>query len=116
MHDATEGGLWNALVEVSEVTGKKLVIFEDKLFINRAVKAVTSLVGIDPFISISEGTMIIITDKVEVKDALVKEGIQAEIVGRVEKGEGVYVGQKRIEKPSEDPFWGAFFRLQKQSV
>jgi hydrogenase maturation factor len=116
MHDATEGGLWNALVEVSEVTGKKLVIFEDKLFINRAVKAVTSLVGIDPFISISEGTMIIITDKVKVKDALIKEGIQAEIVGRVEKGEGVYVGQKRIEKPSEDPFWEAFFRLQKQSV
>jgi hydrogenase maturation factor len=116
MHDATEGGLWNALVEVSEVTKKRIKIFEDKLFINRAVKEVTSLVNIDPWISISEGTMIIITDKAEVKDALLKEGIEAEIIGKVEEGEeGVYLGNKRIEKPTEDPFWRAFFDLQKKA-
>ncbi|WP_373469207.1 hypothetical protein [Acidianus infernus] len=60
--------------------------------------------------------MIIVTDKAEVKDALLKEGIEAEIIGRVEEvEEGVYLGNKRIEKPTEDPFWRAFFDLQKKA-
>lgn len=122
MHDATEGGLWNALIEVAEVSGKRLVIYEDKLFINRAVKEVTSLLKIDPFTSISEGTMIIVTDKPEVKEALLNEGIQAEIIGKVERSEKeeegevilkTSTGEKRIERPEEDPFWRAFFELQK---
>lgn len=111
MHDATEGGLWNALVEISEVTGKRIDLWGDKLFINPAVREVTKIVGIDPFSSISEGTMVIITDKERVRDELVSNGIQAEIVGRVERGEGVYLDGRRIEKPREDPFWRAFFDL-----
>ncbi|MEM4047648.1 MAG: AIR synthase family protein [Metallosphaera sp.] len=114
MHDATEGGLWNALVEVAEVTGKRLRLFEDRLFINPAVNEVTKLVGIDPFTSISEGTMIILTDKQEVKSELERNGIEAEVVGVVEEGEGVLLGNKRIEKPVEDPFWRAFFELAKR--
>ncbi|AWR96385.1 AIR synthase [Acidianus sulfidivorans JP7] len=122
MHDATEGGLWNALVEVAEASKKRLVIYEDKLFINRAVKEVTSLVNIDPFISISEGTMIILTDNPKVKEELNKANIEAEIIGKVEKdseyGEAVLKtssGEKNIEKPSEDPFWRAFFDLEKKT-
>ncbi|BBL46952.1 AIR synthase family protein [Metallosphaera sedula] len=111
MHDATEGGLWNALVEISEVTGKRINIVGERLFINPAVREVTRIVGIDPFSSISEGTMVIVTDKEKVKEELLRNGIEAEIVGRVENGEGVYVDGKRIEKPSEDPFWRAFFEL-----
>ncbi|BCS93183.1 AIR synthase family protein [Metallosphaera javensis (ex Sakai et al. 2022)] len=111
MHDATEGGLWNALVEISEVTGKRIDLWGDKLFINPAVREVTKIVGIDPFSSISEGTMVIITDRERVRDELVRNGIQAEIVGRVERGEGVYLDGRRIEKPREDPFWRAFFDL-----
>jgi len=114
MHDATEGGLWNALVELSEVTGKRLTIKGDRLFINQAVREVTNLVGIDPFSSISEGTMVILTDKVQVRDELVSQGIEAEIVGKVEEGDGVYVDGKRIERPQEDPFWRAFFDLAKR--
>lgn len=55
--------------------------------------------------------MVIVTDKEKVKEELLRNGIEAEIVGRVENGEGVYVDGKRIEKPSEDPFWRAFFEL-----
>ncbi|EZQ11102.1 AIR synthase [Candidatus Acidianus copahuensis] len=117
MHDATEGGLYNALVEVSEVTGKKISLVKDlgNSLINRAVRAVTSIVNIDPFTSISEGTMVIITDKLQVIDELKKEGIEAYVVGRVEVGEGVYLGEKRIEKPVEDPFWRAFFDLAEKT-
>jgi hydrogenase expression/formation protein HypE len=114
MHDATEGGLWNALVEVSEVTGKRISLMGERLFINRSVREVTRLVGIDPYSSISEGTMVIVTDRETVRDRLIKEGIEAEIVGRVEEGEGVYLDGKRVERPSEDPFWRAFFDLAKK--
>ncbi|QIW24650.1 AIR synthase [Sulfolobus sp. S-194] len=121
MHDATEGGVWNALVEIAMVTKKELRIYEDKLFINKAVKEVTSLVNIDPWSSISEGTMVIISDKgEEIVEALKREGIESAIVGEVKEGEGVTLvkkdGSKRkIEKPSEDPFWRVFFELAKKA-
>ncbi|BFH72123.1 AIR synthase family protein [Sulfurisphaera javensis] len=121
MHDATEGGVWNALAEIARVTKKELRIYEDKLFINRAVKEVTSLVNIDPWISISEGTMIIISDKgEEIVKALNREGIEAGIIGEVKEGEGVTLVKKdgsksKIEQPKEDPFWRAFFDLAKKA-
>jgi hydrogenase maturation factor len=77
----------------------------------KAVKEVTELAKIDPFTSISEGTMIIVTDK-EVVNELKKEGIEAEIIGTVEEGDAeVIAGNKKIERPEEDPFWKAFSEL-----
>jgi len=121
MHDATEGGVWNALDEVASVTNKGITVYEERLFINKAVKEVTSLVNIDPWVSISEGTMVIVTDRGEkVVEALKKEGIEAEIVGKVEEGRGVTLVKKdlskvKIERPAEDPFWRAFFDLAKKA-
>jgi len=121
MHDATEGGVWNALDEVASVTNKGITVYEERLFINKAVKEVTSLVNIDPWVSISEGTMVIVTDRGEkVVEALKKEGIEAEIVGKVEEGKGVTLVKKdssrvKIERPAEDPFWRAFFDLAKKT-
>lgn len=120
MHDATEGGVFGALTEISKSTGKGMKIYENKLFINRAVKEVTKLMNIDPWISISEGTMIIVTDKgEEVKNALNKEGIDAEIIGKIDASKEVTLikndGSKiKIEHPEEDPFWRAFFELSRR--
>ena len=111
MHDATEGGLWNALVEVAEASNKRIRIFPERIPMYRSVKEVSSIVNIDPFISISEGTMVIVTDKEEVVGALKREGIEAEIIGIVEEGEAEVIGEKKIERPKEDPFWKAFFDL-----
>ncbi|WP_218260216.1 AIR synthase family protein [Saccharolobus shibatae] len=118
MHDATEGGVFGALTEVAKASGKGMKIYEDKLFIHRAVREVTKLVNIDPWISISEGTMIIVTDKgEEVRGALIKEGIEAEIIGEVvdQSGDVTLVkkdgSRVKIEHPLEDPFWRAFFDL-----
>ncbi|MEM0322036.1 MAG: AIR synthase family protein [Thermoprotei archaeon] len=120
MHDATEGGLWGALVEVAEAAGKHIRLNKEKLFINRAVDKVTKTVGIDPYTSISEGTMVIVTHRpAEVKTALKAEGIDAEVVGKIEEGSGVeLVDEKgastKIEHPREDPFWRAFSDLAKK--
>ncbi|TRM98303.1 AIR synthase [Sulfolobus sp. E1] len=118
MHDATEGGVFEALVEISIASGKGMKIYEDKLFMNRAVREVTKLVNIDPWVSISEGTMIIITNKGdEVKKRLNEQGIRAEIIGKIVddvkkvnlvKSDG---SRQKIDTPKEDPFWKVFFEL-----
>ncbi|MEM3515573.1 MAG: AIR synthase family protein [Saccharolobus sp.] len=120
MHDATEGGVFGALTEISNVTNKGIRIYENRLFINNAVKEVTKIVNIDPWISISEGTMIIVSDKGnEIVRELRKNGIEAEIIGEiVDEEKGVTLvkndGSKvKIEHPEEDPFWRAFFELSK---
>jgi len=112
MHDATEGGLWNALVEMSEASGKGIEVRKSEIPMPRAVKEVTSLVGIDPYISISEGTMVIITsDGDGVVSSLRKEGIEAGVVGKVVEGDGVEVDGKKIGRPDHDPFWVAFSEI-----
>lgn len=118
MHDATEGGLWNALVEVAEASGKSMLIHEELIPVKRSVRDVTSLVGIDPFTSISEGTMIIITPEPEsVLREIKGSGIEGEAVGEVVENR-VNPGRvslrrrdgsvKEIVRPEEDPFWKAF--------
>ncbi len=109
---------FGALTEVARASGKGMNVYEDKLFINSAVREVTRLVNIDPWISISEGTMIIVTDKgKDVREALIKEGIEAEIIGEIVDQSGdVKLVKKdgsrvKIEHPLEDPFWRAFFDL-----
>lgn len=118
MHDATEGGLWGALVEVAEASNKHIEIYEDRLFMYRAVKEVTSIANIDPYSSISEGTLVIATpygDKVV--EVLRKEGIDADIIGKVvNEGSRLTLikkdgSKKDITHPEEDPFWSAFFDL-----
>jgi Hydrogenase maturation factor len=118
MHDATEGGVWGALVEVAEASGVKIEIYEERLFMKRAVAELTRTVGIDPWISISEGTLIIATDRGdEVVEALLREGVDAAVIGRVEAGGPGVVLRRRggaaepIGHPSEDPFWRAFSEI-----
>ncbi|BCU68846.1 hypothetical protein KN1_01430 [Stygiolobus caldivivus] len=119
MHDATEGGVFGALTEIARVTGKGIKIYEDRLFMKRSVMEVAKLVNIDPWISISEGTMVIVTDKAGVVDELNRNGIEASVIGEVTEGEGVTLVKKdgsrvEVRHPEEDPFWRAFFDLAKR--
>ncbi|WP_173569930.1 AIR synthase family protein [Sulfuracidifex tepidarius] len=105
MHDATEGGLWNALVEMSESSGRGMAIEKEKVPIPRSVREVTDLVDIDPFTSISEGTMVIITSNgEEVVKLLKREGIGAEVIGKVTEDKAVRVDGNVIGRPDYDPF------------
>ncbi len=115
MHDATEGGLWNALVEVSESAGKGMEIEKERIPMPRSVREVTNLAGIDPFTSISEGTMVIVTSNgEEVVDLLRKEGIEAAVVGKVVEDKAVKVDGNVIGRPDHDPFWVAFSEIGKK--
>lgn len=124
MHDATEGGVLAGLTEVAAASGVGLWVDLDAVPVRPEVRAVCDHVGIDPYTSISEGTLIA-TVRPEHADgylgALAEEGIDAAVVGQVtelEKGtvlvaDGV---ESTLEHPGLDPFWGAFGRWAEEAA
>ena len=116
MHDATEGGVLGGLLEVAIASGTGVRIERDAIPVAPEVRAVCDHVGIDPYISISEGTLIatVTPGRAEAFVAtLAQEGIHAAVVGRVTKrSEGrllvVDGAERELTHPGLDPFWAAF--------
>lgn len=88
----------------------------DEIPVREEVRAVCEHVGIDPYTSISEGTLIatVVADRADAfVEALGAAGIDGAIVGRVTQAEGGVVlvtgeGDRQLEHPGLDPFWDAF--------
>jgi hydrogenase expression/formation protein HypE len=116
MHDATEGGVLGGLLEVAVASDVGMWIDLDKIPVRPEVRAVCDHVGIDPYTSISEGTLIATVHgdlAMGYLQALAREGIDAAIVGDVtERSAGRVLvdvdGERALEHPGLDPFWGAF--------
>jgi hydrogenase maturation factor len=116
MHDATECGVWGGLFEVAQASGVGMTIDKDEIFVNPVVDKVCRLFEIDPYSSISEGTLIITCrphKADEVKKRLAEKNIPASIVGEiVPESEGMTYSesgiQQKLEHPRIDPFWAAF--------
>jgi hydrogenase maturation factor len=123
MHDATEYGVWGALNDVAEASGVSIRVFREKLFVRddvmKVVEAFSGLTGIkvDPFASISEGTLIAAVRRGledRALELLRSRGIEAAVIGEVVEGKGVYLvdegSERLIRQPEQDPFWPLFFR------
>ena len=116
MHDATECGVWGGLVEVAEASKVGMIIDKEKIIVQENVRKVCDLFKIDPYTSISEGTLIITVKPhkaKEVLDRLKDKGIPASSVGEVvEDKKGLQLFEKGksnpLEHPKVDPFWAAF--------
>lgn len=116
MHDATEGGVLGGLVEVAVASGTGMRLDLGAISVRPEVRAVCDHVGIDPLISISEGTLIATVVPSRAEDyvgALAAEGIPANIVGEVtrpEEGRPLVTdeGDRALVHPGVDPFWEAF--------
>ncbi len=124
MHDATECGVWGGLYELAQAAGLGARIEHEKIVVEECVREVCGYFGIDPYASISEGTLIISCREHRaqaVVDTLAKRGIKASIVGELtkpEKGMILVEGgkEKKLEHPIVDPFWKAFYNaLQKKT-
>jgi hydrogenase expression/formation protein HypE len=117
MHDATECGVWGGLFEVAQSSGLGARIEKDKIIVEESVTEVCRLFDIDPYASISEGTLIIACKEHKAQDivkALSRKGIKSSIVGELTKPDKGMVlvekGQeKKLEHPIVDPFWRAFY-------
>jgi hydrogenase maturation factor len=123
MHDATEYGVWGALNDVAEASGVSIRVFREKLFVRddvmKVLEAFSELTGIkvDPFASISEGTLIAAVRRGledRALELLRSRGIEAAVIGEVVEGKGVYLvdegSERLIRQPEQDPFWPLFFR------
>jgi hydrogenase expression/formation protein HypE len=116
MHDATEGGVIGGLSEVAAASGVGLRIDLGSIPVRPEVRLVCDYVGIDPYVSISEGTLIatVVRDRADAfVAALGAAGISAAVVGEVtDAGSGRVMvtseGEQPLEHPGLDPFWGAF--------
>ncbi len=116
MHDATECGVWGGLFEISRHSRVGMCIDLRRMIMQEEVRLVCSCFGIDPYKSISEGTLLATADRRKAKSvvsALESSGIAASIAGEVtseEKGIRVFDGRANYElkHPRVDPFWGKF--------
>jgi hydrogenase maturation factor len=124
MHDATEGGVIGGLAEVAAASGVGLRVDLEAIPVRPEVRTVCDHVGMDPYISISEGTLIATVRKDHARGylaALEEEGIGAADVGEVtEPGKGAVLvvdGQEQpLVHPGLDPFWGAFGRWAQEAA
>jgi hydrogenase maturation factor len=115
MHDATEGGVLGGLYEVAAASGTGMRVDLGAIPVRPEVRAVCDHVGIDPYTSISEGTLIatVVPDRADAfVEALATQHIDAAVVGEVtDPAHGrvlVDEGERPLEPPGLDPFWGAF--------
>jgi len=118
MHDATECGIFGGLYEMAQHSNMGMDIIVEAICMPEEVKAVCNSLKIDPFSSISEGTLLA-TVCAKNADRVVKEleanGISASIAGVVTKAPGIRVYEKNkkriLHHPTIDPFWQAFEEL-----
>jgi hydrogenase expression/formation protein HypE len=124
MHDATEGGVLGGLVEVAAASEAGLRVDLDAIPIRPEVRTVCDHAGMDPYISISEGTLIATVRSGHVAGylrALEDEGIEAAEVGEItesKKGRVLVIDgtDHPLEHPGLDPFWGAFGRWAQEAA
>jgi hydrogenase expression/formation protein HypE len=117
LHDATECGIWGGLYEVAQAAGLGVRVEKEKIVVAETVAEICAYFGIDPYASISEGTLIIACRShkaEEVVKVLSHKGIKSSIVGELTKADKGMVlvengKEKKLEHPIVDPFWRAFY-------
>ena len=118
MHDATEGGVLGGLTEVASALEVGLRIELEAIPVRDEVRAVCDHVGMDPYTSISEGTLIatVVADRAEAfVGALAAAGIEERSSAKVtEASAGVVLvtpdGEAAARTPGAGPVLGAFGR------
>jgi hydrogenase maturation factor len=121
MHDATECGVWGGLYETAQAANLGVRVEKERIVVEDCVPEICRYFGIDPYASISEGTLIIACKdhKAEkVVKALARKQIKSSIVGElinpkhgmilVENGK-----ERKLRHPVVDPFWQAFYNALK---
>jgi hydrogenase expression/formation protein HypE len=124
MHDATECGIWGGLYEIAQAANLGVRVAMEQIVVEDCVPEICRYFGIDPYASISEGTLIISCRRHKAGDilkALNRKKIKASIVGELtEPGSGMVLVRngrdEELKHPIVDPFWKAFYEaLDKHS-
>jgi len=117
MHDATECGVLGGIYEMAVASGCGVNVFKNKIPVSEITRKICELFEIDPYISLSEGTLIIAVKESKVSElikTLSQAGIEAVEVGYfAEPSYGMWIenedGTKEaLTYPEADPYWNAY--------
>jgi hydrogenase expression/formation protein HypE len=109
MHDPTEGGVLEGLIEMALTAEATLRIDRGAVHVRGETRAVCDAVGVDPLRVLGSGALLAAVDEDDVDEALEAlsaEGIDAVEIGRVEAGEaGVELDGERYTEPIRDDMY-----------
>lgn len=124
MHDATERGVWGALVEIAEAAGTGMVVDQSAIPVQPPVAAVCNLFDLDPYSASSEGTLVLTCRPhraAALLDRFDSQGVLARAIGELTpRGDGVRVARHGREEallmPDADPFWPALIGALREPI
>jgi hydrogenase maturation factor len=117
MHDATEGGVTGAVLELSDASGLGAEVSLHDISVSEETKEICRFFRIDPLTSLSEGSLIIASRPHKTASILRKlnaAGIHSQAIGRLtSKTRLSYAttarGRMRLRYPKADPYWRAYW-------
>lgn len=107
MHDLSRGGIYAGLWQLAEKTGKGVEVLMDKIDVCQETIELCEPYGINPYKMMSNGALLMVCEKGEqVLNALVQQGIEAEIIGRLTDNNDKVIlkneDRRYIEPPKRD--------------
>ncbi len=117
MHDATEGGVLGALYELAQSSRRALEVDRAQVIVSEVSRRVCSMFGLDPLLTISEGTLLVTCRPGRSADVLGKlagRKIPAAVIGKAGRGGRgkltILADGKSSEyvPPKTDPYWRAY--------
>ena len=110
MHDVTEGGIFGALWEIGAASKVGLEVDLKKILLKQETVEICEFYDINPYMLISSGCMLIITDRAnQLVDELNANGIAAAVIGRItESNDRVIINEEErrfLEPPKSDELY-----------
>lgn len=110
MHDVTEGGVFGALWEIGAASKVGLEVDLKKILLKQETVEICEFYDINPYMLISSGCMLMITDKAnQLVERLKAEGIAAAVIGRIIEGnDRVIINEEErrfLEPPKSDELY-----------
>ena len=110
MHDPTEGGLVNGIVEVAMASEKEIEVDLEKVHIYRESRILCDAYGLNPLGVIASGALLLTispSDLPTLQRAFHRASIPVQVIGRVKKGKARVLvmegnGRKELEPFSRD--------------
>ena len=110
MHDVTEGGIFGALWEIGAASKVGLEVDLKKILLKQETVEICEFYDINPYMLISSGCMLIVTDQANhLVERLKEGGIAAAVIGRITEGNDRIIineDEKRfLEPPKSDELY-----------
>lgn len=110
MHDVTEGGVFGALWEIGAASKVGMEVDLKKILLKQETVEICEFYDLNPYMLISSGCMLVITDRAnQLVDRLKEEGIAAAVIGRITEGnDRIIINEEErryLEPPKSDELY-----------